>query len=139
MGIIRTYSELITLPTFEERFKYLQLNGKVGEETFGFDRYLNQIFYNSEEWKSIRDFVIIRDGGCDLGIPDREIYTRILVHHMNPIRQEDILRRSKFLLDPEFLISTMKSTHDAIHYGDENLLILEPIERTQNDTCPWRR
>lgn len=139
MGIIRTYSELITLPTFEERFRYLQLNGKVGEETFGFDRYLNQIFYNSEEWKSIRDFVIIRDGGCDLGIPDREIYTRILVHHMNPIRQEDILRRSKFLLDPEFLISTMKSTHDAIHYGDESLLILEPIERTQNDTCPWRR
>lgn len=139
MGIIRTYSELITLPTFEERFRYLQLNGKVGEETFGFDRYLNQIFYNSEEWKSIRDFVIIRDGGCDLGIPDREIYTRILVHHMNPIRQEDILRRSKFLLDPEFLISTMKSTHDAIHYSDESLLILEPIERTQNDTCPWRR
>lgn len=139
METIRTYSELITLPTFEERFKYLQLNGKVGEETFGFDRYLNQIFYNSEEWKSIRDFVIIRDGGCDLGIPDREIYTRILVHHMNPIRQEDILRRSKFLLDPEFLISTMKSTHDAIHYSDESLLILEPIERTQNDTCPWRR
>lgn len=139
METIRTYSELITLPTFEERFKYLQLNGRVGEETFGFDRYLNQIFYNSEEWKSIRDFVIIRDGGCDLGIPDREIYTRILVHHMNPIRQEDILRRSKFLLDPEFLISTMKSTHDAIHYGDESLLILEPIERTRNDTCPWRR
>ena len=125
--------------TFEERFKYLRLSGKVGEETFGFDRYLNQTFYNSEEWKSIRDFVIIRDGGCDLGIPDREIYGRILVHHMNPIRQEDILRRSKFLLDPEFLISTMKSTHDAIHYSDESLLILEPVERTKNDTCPWRR
>ena len=139
MEIIRTYSELITLPTFEERFKYLRLSGKVGEETFGFDRYLNQTFYNSEEWKSIRDFVIIRDGGCDLGIPDREIYGRILVHHMNPIRQEDILRRSKFLLDPEFLISTMKSTHDAIHYSDESLLILEPVERTKNDTCPWRR
>lgn len=136
--IIRTYSELITLPTFEERYRYLKLGGRVGEETFGFDRYINQIFYQSDEWKSIRDFVIVRDGGCDLGMPDREIHTRILVHHMNPIRQEDILRRSKFLLDPEYLICTIKNTHDAIHYGDESLLILTPIERTKNDTCPWR-
>lgn len=135
---IRTYSELITLPTFEERYRYLKLGGRVGEETFGFDRYINQIFYQSDEWKSIRDFVIVRDGGCDLGMPDREIHARILVHHMNPIRQEDILRRSKFLLDPEYLICTIKNTHDAIHYGDENLLILAPIERTKNDTCPWR-
>lgn len=136
---IRTYSELITLPTFEERYRYLKLGGRVGEETFGFDRYINQIFYQSDEWKSIRDFVIVRDGGCDLGMPDREIHTRILVHHMNPIRQEDILRRSKFLLDPEYLICTIKNTHDAIHYGDESLLILAPIERKRNDTCPWRR
>lgn len=137
--IIRTYSELITLPTFEERFRYLQLDGKVGQDTFGFDRYLNQIFYNSDEWKDIRDFVIVRDHGCDLGILDREIRGRILVHHMNPISKEDILKRSKFLLDPEFLISTIKNTHDAIHYGDESLLITAPIIRTKNDTCPWRQ
>jgi hypothetical protein len=135
---IRTYSELIKLPTFEERYRYLQLGGRVGEETFGFDRYLNQVFYKSDEWRAIRDFVIVRDNGCDLGIEGREIHTRILVHHMNPIRQEDILRRSKYLLDPEYLICTIKNTHDAIHYGDESLLILPPVERTKNDTCPWR-
>lgn len=139
MTSIRTYSELITLPTFEERYRYLRLGGRVGEETFGFDRYLNQIFYRSEEWRAIRDEVIIRDAGCDLGMPDREIFGKILVHHMNPIRQEDILRRSKFLLDPEYLICTIKNTHDAIHYGDESLLITMPVERTKNDTCPWRR
>lgn len=137
--IIRTYSELITLPTFEERYRYLKLDGRVGEATFGFDRYLNQIFYTSNEWRDVRDFVIVRDGGCDLGMPDREIFGKILVHHMNPIRQEDILRRSKWLLDPEYLICTIKNTHDAIHFGDESLLILPPIERTKNDTCPWRR
>lgn len=136
--IIRTYSELITLPTFEERFEYLRLDGRVGAETFGFDRYLNQIFYNSDEWKDIRNFVIVRDHGCDLGIPDREIQSRILVHHMNPVSKEDILSRSKFLLDPEYLISTIKNTHDAIHYGDQSLLITAPIVRTKNDTCPWR-
>lgn len=139
MTNIRTYSELITLPTFEERFKYLQLGGKVGEETFGFDRWLNQKFYKDPEWLSVRDKVIIRDGGCDLGIPDREIHSRILVHHMNPITKEDILKRSSFLLNPEYLICTIKSTHDAIHYGDESLLKLAPAERTPNDTCPWRR
>ena len=137
--IIRTYSELITLPTFEERYRYLRLGGKVGEDTFGFDRYLNQIFYKSNEWLDVRDYVIVRDGGCDLGMPDREIFGKILVHHMNPIRQEDILRRSKWLLDPEYLICTLKNTHDAIHYGDESLLILAPTERKKNDTCPWRR
>lgn len=136
---IKTYSELITFPTFEERFRYLKLDGKVGEETFGFDRYLNQIFYKSEEWLALRDFVIVRDMGCDLGIPDREIRSRILVHHMNPISKEDILQRSKFLLDPEYLICTIKNTHDAIHYGDESILYTVPIERTKNDTCPWRR
>lgn len=138
MKIIRTYSELITLPTFEERYRYLRLGGRVGEETFGFDRYLNQIFYKSDEWRSIRDYVIIRDNGCDLAMEDREIHGRIIVHHMNPIYQEDLLRRSKYLLDPEYLISTIKNTHDAIHYGDESLLITVPNERTKNDTCPWR-
>lgn len=138
--IIRTYSELVTLPTFEERFNYLKLDGKIGEETFGFDRYLNQQFYkNDPEWKEVRRYVIIRDNGCDLGIPGREIQKRILIHHMNPITKDDILRRSKFLLDPEYLISTVKNTHDAIHYGDESLLVLDPIVRCKNDTCPWKK
>lgn len=136
---IRTYSELITLSTFEERYQYLRLGGKVGEETFGFDRYINQIFYKSKEWLSIRDHVITRDNGCDLGIEDREIYGRILIHHMNPITKEDILNRSEYLLNPEYLICTVKNTHDAIHYGDGSLLITAPIERRKNDTCPWRR
>lgn len=136
--IIRTYSELITIPTFEERYKYLKLNGKVGEETFGFDRYLNQTFYKSNEWRDIRDYVIIRDNGCDLAMIDREIYGRILVHHMNPVSVDDIMRRSKYLLDPEYLICTTKNTHDAIHYGDSDLLVASPIERSKNDTCPWR-
>ena len=135
----RTYSELITLPTFEERYQYLRIGGRVGEETFGFDRYLNQIFYKSKEWLSIRDQVIARDNGCDLGIPGREIHGRILIHHMNPITVEDILNRSDLLLNPEYLICTVKNTHDAIHYGDENLLNKDPIERTKTDTCPWRR
>lgn len=137
--MIRTYSELITLPTFEERYRYLRLDGQVGAETFGFDRYLNQKFYRTDkEWLAVRDDVIIRDNGCDLGIPDREIYSRIIVHHMNPITKEDILRRTKYLLDPEYLICTIKRTHDAIHYGDETLLLQGPIERTKFDTCPWR-
>lgn len=138
--IIRTYSELIALPTFEERYKYLRIGGKVGEETFGFDRYLNQAFYKTDEWLSVRDYVIIRDQGCDLGILDREIPegVRILVHHMNPITIKDIINRSKYLLNPEYLITTIKNTHDAIHYGDESLLITAPIERTKYDTCPWR-
>lgn len=138
MKTIRTYSELITLPTFEERYRYLRLGGRVGEETFGFDRYLNQVFYTSNEWRSIRDHVIIRDNGCDLAISDREIAGRILVHHMNPITVEDVLNRSDYLLDPEYLICTIKNTHDAIHYGDEGLLYSEPIERRPNDTCPWK-
>ena len=136
--IIRTYSELITLPTFEERFEYLRLRGVVGEETFGFDRYLNQSFYKSNEWLRVRDSVIIRDCGCDLAVYGREINGRILVHHMNPIRADDILHRSDYLLNPEYLICTVKSTHDAIHYGDSSLLITSPIERVKNDTCPWR-
>lgn len=136
---IRTYSELITLPTFEERFRYLQLGGKVGEDTFGHDRYLNQMFYTSDEWRRIRRDVIVRDNGCDLGIQDREIHGLIIIHHMNPITIEDIINRSEFLLNPEYLISTVKNTHDAIHFSDERILIADPIERRPNDTCPWKR
>ena len=135
---IRTYSELITIPTFEERYKYLKIGGKVGEETFGFERYLNQEFYKSHEWQSIRRQVIVRDLGCDLGIEGREIHGKIIVHHMNPITIDDIIEVSDFLLNPEYLICTLKSTHDAIHYGDESLLIKAPVERTKNDTCPWK-
>lgn len=138
MMSIKTYSELIELPTFEERFKYLKLSGKVGEDTFGYDRYLNQIFYKSKEWLDIRDFVILRDKGCDLGIEGREIHRRAIIHHMNPITKDDIMRRSEFLLNPEYLITTIKITHDAIHYSDDSILLSEPIVRTKNDTCPWR-
>ena len=135
---IRTYSKLITLPTFKERYEYLRLGGRVGEDTFGFDRYLNQAFYKSEEWRSIRDHVITRDNGCDLGMEGHEIFGRILIHHMNPIRKEDIINRSDILLNPEYLICTIKNTHDAIHYGDESLLAIAPVERRKNDTCPWK-
>ena len=139
--MIRTYSELIKLPTFEERYEYLKLNGKVGEDTFGFDRYLNQIFYKSKEWRLAKNYVITRDLGCDLAINDREIPdgVQILVHHMNPIMLKDIIRRSDILLNPEYLISTTKNTHNAIHYGDSGLLISRPIKRSRNDTCPWKK
>ena len=136
---IKTYSELIEIPTFEERYEYLKLTGKVGEETFGFDRYWNQVFDRSKEWRDIRDYVINRDNDCDLAMEGHEIFGRVLIHHMNPIRKEDILRRSDFLLNPEYLITTVKLTHDAIHYGDKDLLMIAPVERTKNDTCPWRR
>lgn len=136
---IKTYSELITFPTFEERFRYLQLKGVVGEDTFGFDRYLNQRFYRSTEWKRIRDQVIVRDFGCDLGIEDRVIHGKILIHHMNPISERDIVRATEFLLNPEYLICVTHNTHNAIHYGDEDLLVKGPIVRTKNDTCPWKR
>lgn len=136
---IRTYSELILLPTFEERFRYLQLSGSVGVETFGFDRVFNQRFYSSMEWKRLRDEIIFRDNGCDLGIEDQEIAGRIYIHHINPIMLRDIQTASDFLLNPEYLICTSFDTHNAIHYGDENLLIKAPVERTQYDTCPWRR
>lgn len=136
---MRTYSELIKLPTFEERFEYLKLNGKVGEDTFGFDRYFNQAMYHSPEWKEIRRMVLVRDEGCDLAIPDREIYGKIIVHHMNPINLKDLEEHNSDIFDPEFLITVSKQTHDAIHYGDESLLIeSEPVTRTANDTIPWR-
>lgn len=138
--MIRTYSELMLRDTYVERFRYLQLRGRVGQATFGFDRWLNQQFYRTdEEWLASRDEVIIRDCGCDLAIPDRKIETAIIVHHMNPITKDDILRRTKFLLDPEYMICTIDNTHKAIHYGDESKLILAPIERRPNDTCPWKR
>lgn len=136
---IKRYSKLILLPTFEERYKYLQLNGVIGDETFGFDRYINQMFYRSQEWKQVRDYVIVRDNGCDLGIEGHEIRGKILIHHMNPIGIKDIQQVNKILLDPEYLITTMLSTHNAIHYGDESLLVKDPIERSKNDTCPWKR
>lgn len=136
--IIRRYSELSTLLTFEERFDYLKLDGIVGEETFGFDRYFNQRFYRSQRWKSVRDHVIIRDNGCDLGIEGFEIHGRIIIHHMNPITMEDILNESPYLFDPEFLICVTHNTHNAIHYSDEKLLVTGPVERRPNDTCPWR-
>ena len=137
--MIKTYSELILLPTFEERFEYLRLDGRVGEDTFGFDRYLNQLFYRSYEWRKIRDHVIIRDNACDLGVEGYDIYGKILIHHMNPITAKDIERRTDLLLDPEYLICVTHNTHNAIHYGDENLIIKTPIVRTKNDTCPWKR
>lgn len=135
---IRTYSELILLPTFEERFKYLQLNGRVGDDTFGFDRYINQNFYRSAEWKRIRDQIIIRDNGCDLALEEYEIYGRILIHHMNPITVKDVELSTEYLMNPEYLICVTHNTHNAIHYGDEKLLMKGPVVRTKNDTCPWK-
>ena len=135
---IRTYSELILLPTFEERFKYLQLNGRVGDDTFGFDRYINQNFYRSAEWKRIRDLVIMRDNGCDLALEGYEIYGRILIHHMNPITVKDVELSTEYLMNPEYLICVTHNTHNAIHYGDEKMINKGPIVRTKNDTCPWK-
>lgn len=137
--MIRTYTELMTIPTFEERFKYLKLEGLVGAETFGGKRMVNQSFYRSREWKRIRDKVIIRDNGCDLGIEGREIYGHIVIHHMNPLMYGDIKDNTDFLLNPEYLICVSHNTHNAIHYSDEGILIPEPLIRTPNDTCPWRK
>lgn len=135
---IRTYSELILLPTFEERVKYLQLNGEVGTDTFGFDRYLNQRFYRSAEWKRIHDQVIIRDCGCDLGIQGREIFGKAIVHHMNPISVGDILNETSYLTNPEYLITTILDTHNLIHYGGDYIPSGTPTIRKPNDTIPWR-
>lgn len=136
---IRTYSELILLNTFEERFRYLKLTACVGDETFGFDRYLNQQFYHSAEWKSLRNEIIIRDNACDLGISDRELNKRIIIHHMNPITKNDLIHQTDYLLNPEYLICVSHKTHQAIHYGDESVLDDGVVERSKNDTCPWRR
>ena len=135
---MKTYTELIKFNTFEDRFNYLNLNGTIGEETFGFDRWLNQNFYKSQEWRSIRDFVIIRDGGCDMAMEGYEIFGKIYVHHMNPITQSDLIHSTDFLMNPEYLVCVSHSTHNAIHYGDISLLITEPAERKPGDTCPWK-
>lgn len=136
---IRCYSELITLPTFIERYRYLKIGGRVGAATFGHDRYLNQLLYTSDEWREFRDWIVIRDKGCDLAVPEFELHERILVHHIDPITIEDVLNRHPKIFDPENTISTSLNTHNAIHYGDESRLAILPIERTPNDTCPWRR
>lgn len=136
--MIRTYQDLLTFQTFEERFKYLKLYGKVGEDTFGFDRVFNQMFYRSKEWKQLRNDIIVRDLGCDLGIEGREILNSPVIHHMNPISIDDIRNSTEFLLNPNYLITVTSNTHRAIHYGDESMLILDPIDRHPNDTCPWK-
>ena len=139
MNKLRTYTELNKLKTFKERFEYLKLDNVVGEETFGFDRWLNQQFYKSKEWRRIRDYVIARDFGCDLGAPDHEIIDeRILIHHINPITKEDIINNTDFLLNPEYLITTINNTHQAIHYGNDEMLVKAPVTRYKNDQCPWR-
>lgn len=134
---IRTYSELITFPTLIERFDYLKLGGFVGKETFGWDRYLNQRFYQSREWRKVRDIVIIRDNGCDLGLDGYEIRGRVYIHHMNPIEVSDIVDVTDFLLNPEFLVCVRDMTHNAIHYGDATLLPQDPVTREPNDTKLW--
>lgn len=132
--MIRTYSELILLPSFLERFEYLKLDGKVGAVTYGYDRYINQEFYRSKEWRNLRHHVIARDHGCDLGAEGHEIYARLLIHHMNPMRIGDSIWRS---LEPEYLITTTHGTHNAIHFGDESLLPKPPIKRESGDTKLW--
>lgn len=135
---IKSYSELMSFPTFEERYEYLRIGSRVGEATFGYDRYLNQILYKSPEWRRFRDEIIIRDNGCDLGCPDRELHERIIVHHINPITVEDVVNRSPKVFDSENVICVSHNTHEAIHYGNEDLLIKDPVERKPYDTCPWR-
>lgn len=137
--ITRSYSEVITLPTFLERYQYLKIGGVIGEETFGYDRYLNQTLYRSAEWKRFRRDMIIRDNGCDLAHDEYEIVGKILLHHINPITPKDVIRRDPKIFDPENVICVSLNTHNAIHYGDESLLMLDPVIRTENDTCPWRR
>lgn len=137
--MLRSYSELSRLRTFDERFRYLLLAGSVGVETFGFDRYVNQRFYRSEEWKHVRNIVIARDNGCDLGIEGRDINGRVYVHHMNPMSLEQINDHMDLILDPEYLVCVTFATHNAIHYGDESYITLAPVERQPNDMCPWKQ
>lgn len=134
---IRTYAELRRCTSFEERFDYLRLNGNVGTTTFGFDRHINQTFYRSREWKTVRDEVIVRDNGCDLGVPDYEIHGSLLIHHINPLRESDLLDHEDWVLNPEYLITTTQRTHNAIHYGDESMLPRQLVPRTRNDTQLW--
>lgn len=136
---IKTYSELCKLQTFEERYEYLKIGGIVGEDTFGSERYINQMLYKMPEWRKTRRDVIIRDKGNDLGMDGYEIVGKVMVHHINPITVDDIINRLDYVLDPEYLISSSFMTHQAIHYGSKDLLPEEPIERFKNDTCPWRK
>ena len=136
---IKTYSEAMSISSYLERFRYLQIGGKVGDETFGYDRYLNQTLYRTAEWKRFRRDIIVRDNGCDLACEGYEIVGNVLVHHIIPITVKDIIRRDPKIFDPENVVCVSHNTHNAIHYGDENLLTLGPIERTKNDTCPWKR
>lgn len=135
--MIRSYSDLRRLDSFEERYEYLRLRSSVGQVTFGFDRYINQQFYRSTQWKQIRDHVIARDRGLDLGVDGYEIYDKIIIHHMNPMTVEEIEHGNSDILDPEFLISTTHRTHNAIHYGDHSLLVKPLVKRTRNDTKLW--
>lgn len=137
--IIRTYEELRRFKTFEERFRYLMLRGEVADVTFGHNRYLNQALYRSYEWKKVRDEVIVRDRGCDLGMEGYDIFEKILIHHMNPVTLDQIKEKDPILFDPRYLITTTHTTHNAIHYGDTKLIDDKPIERRPGDTCPWRR
>lgn len=134
----RSYSELLQFKTFEERYQYLRLVGEVGNPTFGYDRYFNQLFYHSSEWRRTRNQIILRDNGCDLSMPDYEIHGRIYIHHINPITKQDVEEFSDNLFDPENLVCVTFDTHNAIHYGDERTLPKIPIERVPGDTCPWR-
>lgn len=136
----KRYSEMITMSEFDDRFRYAKLDGQVGKDTFGFDRYLNQQFYRSKEWKRLRDQIIIRDNGCDLGVPGHEISGKIYIHHLNPLSPEDITESTKKLFDPDNLVCVSAETHNAIHYGDESILEKNKIvERSPGDTCPWKR
>lgn len=137
MTRVRKYSELRRLTSFEDRFDYLALHGEVGKATFGFDRWVNQQFYRSREWEQVRGFVIVRDEGCDLGVPGYDIHSRLMVHHMNPVTAEALIHGEEWVLDPEFLITTTHRTHNAIHYGDDSLLVKPPIERRPGDTRLW--
>lgn len=140
MSDILAYSKLIKLSTFEDRFKYLKLNSSIGKTTFGFDRYINQKFYSSIEWRRVRSIVIMRDNGCDLGLLDYPIYSKILIHHMNPLSIHDICTNSKYLMDPEYLITVSHDTHNAIHYGSLDYILSKTInERSPGDTCPWKK
>lgn len=138
---MKTYTELIKFPTFKERFLYLKMHGKVGEETFGYYRYLNQVLYKSEEWREVKRTILLRDNGCDLGIPGYEIEGRgnLMIHHINPITLRDIQNRDPKIFDPDNLITVSRATHNAIHYGDERILLMEVTERRPNDTCPWKQ
>ena len=139
MKITRSYSAMRRLGTFEERFDYLKLEGRVGEETFGYDRYINQMLYKSSRWLRLKDKIIIRDNGCDLGIEGREIHGPVTIHHINPITVEDILNENPMVFDPDNLVCVSLMTHNAIHYSDDSILIKDPIARSEYDTCPWKR